>query len=452
VKRRLGELLLERGVLRPEGLTRALDLARTSGLRLASQVLVLDLAAEGPVVSVLAAREGVPGVDLSGSVLATGTLGLIPREIAEFERILPLGIESGRLLLAMADPHDARVTGEIELITGLEVVPHVAVASRLFEVIDVAYAAAAAGESVWAGRAPPSGARTPHLEVHAASSPAASRPGELDIEVDILDDGEGEEVGSVSARVGPRLVLVVDDEEEILTLVEKALTAQGYRVETARGGQQALDRVNELLPDLVLLDANLPGIHGFDVCRKITSNRRFARVPIIMMTGVFRGWRFAHDSLESSGAAGYLEKPFRLDELRQCVERHVQRAVGEPERSNPLAERHYQEGVALLQRGRAREAAAAFELAVGADAFSGVIRYQSGRALQAAGDTWGAIRAYERAVELRPDLFVALRSLAALYQQKGFRRNVIQAWERALSVAPDDATRQKIKASLIALL
>ena len=62
------------------------------------------------------------------------------------------------------------------------------------------------------------------------------------------------------------------------------------------------------------------------------------------------------------------------------------------------------------------------------------------------------VGAYERSVDLRPDHFPTLRSLAALYQQKGFRRKAIEAWERAIPAAPDEATRQKIKASLMSIL
>lgn len=451
MRRRIGELLVERGVLRPEALARALESARTTGQRLASQVVALDLAAEGRVVEVLAAAAGVPGVDLSRSVLDPAHLALIPRQVAELERILPVGAESGRLLLAMADPHNVRVVAEVQLISGLEVMPHVAVATRLVDVIAEAYAALDAGRPAWAGSEVPPGDLTPRLATHvAAPEPAGD---ELEIEIGSLeDDEEGEEVGSVSAREGPRLVLVVDDEEEILTLVSKALEKRGYRVEQARRGQEALQRVNALMPDLVLLDANLPEIHGFDICRKIKSNRRFARTPVIMMTAVYRGWRFAHDIRESFGADDYLEKPFRLDDLLRRVDHHLQRAIGEPERDKEQAEKLYRDGLALLEKGQAREAAAAFEQSLQADGFSARAHYQLGRALQAAGDVWGAIGAYERSVDLRPDLFPALRSLAALYQQKGFRRKAIEAWERAIPAAPDDATRQKIKASLLALL
>ena len=62
------------------------------------------------------------------------------------------------------------------------------------------------------------------------------------------------------------------------------------------------------------------------------------------------------------------------------------------------------------------------------------------------------ISAYERCVDLRPDHFPTLRSLAALYQQSGFRRKALEAWERAISAAPDAATRERIRAAVMSQL
>jgi regulator of sirC expression with transglutaminase-like and TPR domain len=68
------------------------------------------------------------------------------------------------------------------------------------------------------------------------------------------------------------------------------------------------------------------------------------------------------------------------------------------------------------------------------------------------GDLFHAITAYERAVELRPNLFHALRALAALYEQKGFRRKAVEAVERAVHAAPDPKTRDTMRQRLLKLL
>jgi DNA-binding response OmpR family regulator len=78
-------------------------------------------------------------------------------------------------------------------------------------------------------------------------------------------------------------VLVVDDEMSYIRAVEINLEARGYQVLTAQDGQTAIDLVASEAPDLVLLDLRMPGMDGFEVCRRI---RDFTMVPIIMLTAL----------------------------------------------------------------------------------------------------------------------------------------------------------------------
>jgi len=95
---------------------------------------------------------------------------------------------------------------------------------------------------------------------------------------------------------------------------------------------------------------------------------------------------------------------------------------------------------------------AAVEKAVKEDPFSPRIHFALGRAMQEQDDLFHAITAYERAVELRPNLFQALRALAGLYEQKGFRRKAAEALERAVHTAPDPSTRDVMRQRLLKLL
>jgi DNA-binding response OmpR family regulator len=454
-QQRLGEWLVKLGSLRSSDVDRALSGARRQGRRFGSHLVQEKLVSEAKVVEALSSQLGVPGIDLSSSVLACEQLGLIPREVAEIERILPLRVVNQQLLLAMAEPTNARVIEEVQLISGMTVLPHVAVASSIEAAITAAYEAHGRGEKRWAGAGASGNAETLALQV-------PSDGGGIDQDVvvvvhddhaiDLGDDEGEEELVAVSARPGKRLVLVVDDEEEILTLLSRALSARGLRVEQAKRGNEALQRVAELMPDLILLDANLPEIHGFEICKKLKASPKFARIPVILMTAVYRGWRFAHDSREAFGASDYIEKPFRLDDLFRRVEHHLSKAIGEPNRSQALADRLQREGVAHLDAGRVAEAVDVLRQSVEADGFNARAYFQLGRALQAVDDGYGAISAYERCVDLKPDHFASLRALAALYQQKGFRRKAIEAWERAIPAAPDEVTRQKIKTNLMQVL
>ena len=105
-------------------------------------------------------------------------------------------------------------------------------------------------------------------------------------------------------------VLVVDDERNIVQLVKLYLANEGYAVETAYSGKEALEKVRQGQPDLVVLDLMMPGMDGWDVCRTI---RRETDVPIIMLTA--RGDDVDKIVGLELGADDYLAKPFNPREL-----------------------------------------------------------------------------------------------------------------------------------------
>ena len=106
-------------------------------------------------------------------------------------------------------------------------------------------------------------------------------------------------------------ILVVEDERSILSAIRRGLAFEGYTVEIAESGTQALDIVRDRLPDLIVLDIMLPGIDGIEVCRRIRAAGE--DVPILMLT--------ARDDVQDrvagldAGADDYLIKPFAFEEL-----------------------------------------------------------------------------------------------------------------------------------------
>jgi two-component system response regulator RegX3 len=108
----------------------------------------------------------------------------------------------------------------------------------------------------------------------------------------------------------PPLVLVVDDELSYRDALTVALTAEGFLVETAADGVEALERFDQSRPAVVLLDVMLPRVSGIDVCRQI---RAKSRVPIIMVTA--KGAEIDAVVGLEVGADDYVAKPFRLREL-----------------------------------------------------------------------------------------------------------------------------------------
>jgi DNA-binding response OmpR family regulator len=138
--------------------------------------------------------------------------------------------------------------------------------------------------------------------------------------------GDDEMSSSASTTPGPR-VLVVDDEEAILDFVELGLRYEGFEVEIAKDGPGAVSAVSARRPDLILLDLNLPGLDGLDVCRRV---RQVSDVPIIMLTA--RGDVDERVEGLEAGADDYLPKPFKFKELLARVRAVLRRRTSAAER------------------------------------------------------------------------------------------------------------------------
>ena len=231
---------------------------------------------------------------------------------------------------------------------------------------------------------------------------------------------------------GRRTVLVVDDEPEIRLLLQRSLEKHGYAVETAVDGAEAIAKAEALVPDLVLLDAMLPKVHGFEACQRMKASPRCRHVPVIMMTAIYRGWRFAQDARDTYGAEDYIEKPFRFEDVLRRIDAVLEATASRSRGDGAAAAAEVARGKELLLANRLPEARAAFEAAIAADPYSAEAHAQLARTLRAAGEAFSAMTAFEKAAELRPGHLPSLRALAALYEEKGFRRKATETLERAL--------------------
>ncbi len=115
-------------------------------------------------------------------------------------------------------------------------------------------------------------------------------------------------------------LLVVDDEPEIVKLVTKIFEARGATVLSCSDGQQALDKVPAAMPDIVLLDIDLPKVDGWEVCKQLKSNELTRRIPIVMMTAAHVTTAEAEKGL-GLGADDYIQKPFLREVLVHNIER-----------------------------------------------------------------------------------------------------------------------------------
>jgi two-component system, OmpR family, KDP operon response regulator KdpE len=117
-------------------------------------------------------------------------------------------------------------------------------------------------------------------------------------------------------------ILVVDDEPQIRRVMLTTLASQGYSVVEVRSGEEALEKVRDMRPDLILLDVNLPGISGLETCREI---RTTCDAPIIMLT-VRNTERDKVQALDA-GADDYVVKPFGVEELMARIRAALRRAA-----------------------------------------------------------------------------------------------------------------------------
>lgn len=520
----------------------------------------------------LSERYKTPALDLARVRIPLELLELLPRETAEAHGLLPVRAKDDALLVAMIEPDNASALDELSFVTGKRIVPYVAPAADVRNMISSAYLALRRGEKVYDGpkfSAPALEASEPlsssgsadvpdpHFDIPLASAPSASRAererpaadppprrpaaaqgvsgqelaplgrepnptqakaspevsappptrqspamsalassaleipdlvvGEVTIReaqrqepsafqaMDFEDETADEKVslslsfdnlpaasGSAGAsstsmqlaaaapkKTAPNghSVLVVEDDVEIATLLRRLLEAEGYRVVVAPDGEAGLSELKRSAPSVLLLDAMLPKVHGFEIVRRVRASRRLVNLPIVILSAVHRGWGYAEDLRLASGVQHYVEKPFEAQHLLRAVAQAVQPEAGAV-KLDPHAVQQLEAGVAALNAGDLETAQQRLEKALGIDPAAHQVHFQLGVVYGKRGRVFEAIGALERAHALAPRVFVSARSLAVLYEKVGFSNKSKEMWARALALAPDDPTKESIRQHL----
>lgn len=112
-------------------------------------------------------------------------------------------------------------------------------------------------------------------------------------------------------------ILIVDDEPNIVVPLEFLMTQHNYDVHTAETGEQALDLIVNWKPDLVLLDIMLPGMDGYEVCRKIRQQKAFNPIRIVFLSAMARSIDIAKGM--GLDADDYITKPFANDTVMEKI-------------------------------------------------------------------------------------------------------------------------------------
>ncbi|MFW6109335.1 MAG: response regulator [archaeon] len=116
-------------------------------------------------------------------------------------------------------------------------------------------------------------------------------------------------------------ILVVDDEADVLLLAREMLESEGYEVHTVESGEDAIELLPELDPDLVLLDVVMPGVSGLEVCRVIKRNEAMSGVKVVLFTALGAEVDMMLD--EGDKADDYILKPFTRKTFLEKIEKHL---------------------------------------------------------------------------------------------------------------------------------
>jgi len=116
-------------------------------------------------------------------------------------------------------------------------------------------------------------------------------------------------------------ILIVDDEPDILKVVIFRIKKAGYAVVSAEDGKSALDITQVEKPDLILLDIRLPILTGYEVCKKLKSNKAVKDIPVIFLSA--STGEDIDCKVVECGAQGYMRKPFEVEELLETIKKFI---------------------------------------------------------------------------------------------------------------------------------
>ncbi len=479
----VGRLLAEAGVLTQSEVAEVCAQQRREGGRFCTTALRAGLAEERRLVRALSRQLGVPGMVVSEVTPDPEGLELVPREAAERRVILPARVFQRTLTLLMRDPTDQQALNDLQFFSGKVIRPLVALEGPLRAAVARCYGGeeATVGMAVTMDLTTVTSVLLPEITAVPVAPlppeqllPVSDTPVEASIEADpellaeinlvggslsvSSDDAQGEDSYASAERSGevddPRpVILAVDDEEAILKLYAGMLDPEAYRLVSCARGDEALDAVRRHQPRLVLLDALLPGMHGFEICRRIKEHESLRSTAVILLSAAYRGWQMRTDLMRQYGADEFIEKPFDIGYVLESIDRLLAR--GREPRARPLfadALEQLNAGLVKLQQGDLDAAGKAFGRSIEADPFAARPHFYLGKIHERRDAGFEAMYEYEQAVALDATFFPAIKDLAILYQSKGFVNKAVEMWQQALAVCPEATMRTAIREHLVRLL
>jgi CheY-like chemotaxis protein len=476
--------LVRSGVLPRDTVAQALAAAHDGDV--ASAALRLGLAQEAVLARALAEIHGCPAVDFSKSVVPSASLEVLAPGFCRQKRVLPVSVSRSELVLAMADPEDHALADEVRFITGRSVLRYAAVAAAIERTVDALARERARGAKTWRGP------KAPALPDPAAAWVGVVHAGERTGAIDLPEATASMELVALAEPLGrtpfsapsparrerarppppppqavPRgettvrleglgagkLALVADASAEARDEAAGILGRLGCAVLQAANGRAALDLTRDARPDLVVCDAMLPMMPGFEVCRAVKGDPVLRPTAVVLASAVHRGIVPA-DVKAAFGADAFLEKPFRAEEVLRAAKLLLLGSKSDPAEAiaRAAAEQAWRQGAQLLAAGRVEDAVTVLRDATGKDDLSAEAHYYLGLALARQGLLFEAAAAFARAAELRPDVDAAHQVLAQVYEQLGFKNSARQAWARAIETCRDERRKSDMQVRLMQLL
>jgi DNA-binding response OmpR family regulator len=248
-------------------------------------------------------------------------------------------------------------------------------------------------------------------------------------------------------------VLLAVHDPQLRSALKQALAAAGVSAAESDDGGHAFELLREPMHALVI-DVALSGITGIDLCRRLRADRKFAVLPLIMISEVASGWRLAQDLRETFGVQHVFVPPVDVGRLTQAVRLVLQGqpVPEEPPPMSPPADARWSSGMSAFERGDLDAAIAELEAGARIEPNAFELQYHLGLLYGRRDAPFSAIRALEHALALQPRHFAAIKNLAVIYQRSGMKYKAFDAWQRALVYAPDDETRAHIRQHMISLI
>jgi chemosensory pili system protein ChpA (sensor histidine kinase/response regulator) len=122
-------------------------------------------------------------------------------------------------------------------------------------------------------------------------------------------------------------ILIVEDNIVILTMQKQIFEMEGYEIITAQEGMDALKKIHEASPDVVLLDVNIPGMNGFELCRQIKEDATLKDIIVVMISAVYYSDEDAKKGM-AMGADAYFTKPYENEVLQNKIKELIESRDG----------------------------------------------------------------------------------------------------------------------------